>query len=851
MVRSTLLKSVALVFLLNTAIGFAQSAAPDSNHPRVIGESTQQTPHRIPNGSDLPNGWRITPAGKVIAETGDMLLKFVLAPDGRAVIGVHSGYNPHGLIVIDPSSHQVVQRIELKSTWLGLAWSPDGKTLYVSGGNATGKKVKPTLAPIYEFSYEHGRLSSTPTGQLDETIDMKQVYWAGLAHHPTKDLLYAANRGVDANPSNIVVFDTHTGKLVTRIPVDVNPYELVFSKDGRELFVSNWASKSVSIIDTASNRVTGVLSVGANPNDMKLSPDGRLFVACSNDNTIYVIDTARRLVIERLLTTLYPQAPEGSTPDALAIDPAHGLLYVANADNNSIGVIRITNRLHSEVLGFIPTGWYPSALLLADNGRTLYVGNSKGEGGRPDIKGPYSPLAGQRDGDETVKTLKQSTVELLSLDNLRTELAGYTKQVMANSPYNDSLLQEARSPIAPSIIPREVGAGSPITHVIYIIKENRTYDQEFGDLPNANGDPRLAIFGRKVTPNQHALAQDFVTLDNLYCDGEVSFDGHSWSNSAYATDFNEKLWPPGYADITGDVSPSAANIPSAGHLWDLARRKGLTYRSYGEYATRASDGKTMEASATRGADALWGHVAKDYRGFGARDADNVRVFLREFDDYEKNIDSPDSDKRLPNYIVMSMPEDHTRGTQPGAFTPVAMVADNDLAIGQLVDRVSHSRYWPTTAIFIIEDDAQDGADHVDARRTVGLVISPYVKRGIVDSTLYSTSSMVRSMELLLGFGPMSQYDAAATPMYASFGTKADLTPFNVLPPQSDLNEKNTDQSYGAHQSSRMNFSEPDRAPMHALNAIIWRSVMGANAPVPAPVHRYRPLLDAGDGKDDD
>ncbi len=249
----------------------------------------------------------------------------------------------------------------------------------------------------------------------------------------------------------------------------------------------------------------------------------------------------------------------------------------------------------------------------------------------------------------------------------------------------------------------------------------------------------------------------------------------------------------------------------------------------------------MEAAP--GADALWGHVSKSFRNnLGARDPENMKVFLKEFDEYEKNIDNPDPEKRLPNYVVMSLPENHTKGTLPGAFTPAAMVASNDYAVGLLVDRVTHSRYWPSTAIFIIEDDAQDGPDHVDARRTAGLVISPYVKRGIVDSTMYSTSSMLRSIELLLGLPPMSQYDAAAMPMYASFGTTLDETTFSVILPQVDLMARNTERSYGAALSEKMDFSELDEAPMSQLNEVLWKSMKGSNAAMPTPVHRFRPLI---------
>jgi YVTN family beta-propeller protein len=798
-----------------------------------------QLPRPTPDGYALPNGWRITPPGRFV-DTEDMVLKLITSPDDRVVIGSHSGYNPHGLVVADQQSEEALQRIKVKTTWLGMAWSPDGRTLYVSGGNANGKKkIAPSLAPIYEFAYANGKLDEHPTGKLDETIDKSKVWWSGLAYHPKKDLLYAANRGTDAQPSNVVVFDIKTRQIVTRIPVDVNPYELVFAPDGKTLFVSNWASNSVSVVNTGSNRVVGVIDVGANPNDMKVSADGRLFVACSNDNTVHVIDIRTRRRLEVISTTITPQAPEGSTPDALALDPVRHLLYVANADNNDVAVVSIADPKHSEVIGFIPTGWYPSALALSRDGRKLFIGNSKGQSAHSDVKGPLSPLASKFEGDESVKTLQKGSIEFVNVADLRKQLPAYTKQVIANSPYQDSQLTVARGASTPSIIPTVVGAGSPIQHIIYIIKENRTYDQVFGDIAKGNGDARLTIFGAKVTPNQHALAEQFALLDNLYCDGEVSVDGHSWSNSAYATDFNERYWPPSYAGFS-DASPSRAYIPAAGHLWDLARRKGLTYRSYGEYAARASDGTTMEAAP--GADALWGHVSKSYRAnLAARDPENMKVFLAEFDEYEKNIESPNPEKQLPNYIVMSLPENHTKGTAPGAFTPQAMVASNDYAVGMLVDRVSHSKYWPKTAIFIIEDDAQDGPDHVDARRTTGLVISPYVKRGIVDSTMYSTSSMVRSMELLLGLPPMSQYDAAAMPMYASFGTTPDTSTFTLIQPQIDLTTKNTARSYGAALSKKMDFSELDEAPMAQLNEILWKSIRGANSPMPLPVHRFRAL----------
>jgi YVTN family beta-propeller protein len=793
-----------------------------------------QTPQPIPGGYALPNGWRLTPLGKNL-ETNDMVLNATAAPDGLAVIAMHAGYNPHGLVVVDTKTEEIVQRIPLKSAWFGLAWSPDGKHLFVSGGNADSNR-NPTRAPIYVFDYANGRLSKDPVMHFEETVETNHLFWSGVAHHPKKNILYAANRGTGFGTGTVVVFDSTNGKMLGRIPVEMIPYDLVLTDDGRTLYVSNLASKSVSVIDTASMKVTASIAVDANPNQMVLAADGLLYVACSNDNTVVVVDTKTRTAIEKISTTLHPHAPEGSTPNALALDRANALLYIANADNNDIAVVHAEGRSKHEVVGFMPSGWYPSALAYLPKQQKLYIGNSKGAGSYPDIHGPESPLPLGTEKSGSIKSLQRGSVEIVDVSKLQSEIKRFTKQVMENTPYNDTQLAQAKMPVAPTVVPSTVGAGSPIKHILYIIKENRTYDQVFGDMARGNGDARLAIFGRNVTPNQHALADQYVLLDNLYCDGEVSEDGHSWSNAAYATDANEKQWPVTY----GGMSKSDRNYayqPSAGNIWDVAKRKGLTYRSYGEYATRVSDQTPFEASPN--APGLAGHVAPNYKRFGARDTENAAEFIKEFDQYEKNYDSTDPNKRLPNFMVMALSENHTNGTRPGSYTPVAMVASNDLAVGQIVERVSHSKYWPETAIFIIEDDAQDGPDHVDAHRAPGLVISPFVRREKVDSTLYSTSSMLRTMELLLGLPPMSQYDAAATPMYTVFQTNPDPTPFNHLDAQVDLNAKNTQRAWGAKQSKKMDFDDVDRNPPFVLNEIIWRSVKGADSPMPLPVHSYQ------------
>lgn len=784
-------------------------------------------PGPVDGGFKLPNGWQITPVGVAIP-TSDLITNLLPTPDGRFMVGLTSGYNPHELHVIDNATGERVQRVPVPISFMGLAWSPDGGSLYVSGGN--NKSNKGIRAPIYVFSYDGAALSEKPVRELMEDIDPKQIYWSGLACHPAKPVLYAANR----TAGNVVVFDTATGAIQTRIPTGVNPYDLILTPDGARLYCSNWASDSVSVIDTATNTVTATIEVGDNPNDMLLAKDGRLFVCCSNDNTVVVIDTKRGRAVETIVTSLHDRAPEGSTPNGLALDPEEETLYIANADNNNVCVVDIEDAAESTVLGFLPAGWYPSALAVSPDGKKLYIGNGKGLASASNIRGPLSPLPPGDEGNGTTKTTMLGSINVVDVEDYKPKLRELTQQAYRNCPYNDDLLANAKpAGEEPSIVPSVVGAGSAIKHVIYIIKENRTYDQVFGDMPQGNGDPRICIFGREITPNLHALAEQFVLLDNLYCDAEVSVDGHQWSNAAYATDFAEKLWPASYAGL-GDAPHTEASLPASGYMWDLCKRKGLTYRSYGEHARRVSEGEPMTSLAA----GLAGHVAPRYLNWGARDTENAAEFIKEFDEYEKNYDSADPEKRLPNYIVMGLPEDHTVGGSPGKPTIFAAVGSNDYGLGMIVDRVTHSNYWPETAIFVIEDDAQNGADHVDARRTTGLAISPYIKRGTVDSTFYTTSSMLRTMQLLLGLPPMSQYDAAANPMYRSFGTIADTTPYTHLEPTTDINALNEKTAWGAKESMEMDFSEFDRMPMDQFNEIIWKNAKGPDSEMPLPVHRF-------------
>ncbi|HEV7384230.1 MAG TPA: cytochrome D1 domain-containing protein, partial [Phenylobacterium sp.] len=570
--RPLFITGLAAAALATTALGASPGPKGES---RPIGEATKALPGPTPGGGfDLPNGWRITPAGKRVADTNDLILKMVPSPDGRVIVAGHGGYLPHGLSVIDAKTHRLVQEVPLKTAWLGLSWSPDGHTLYVSGGNANGeKKIEASTAPIYALAYRDGRLDPKPVATFLDTLPTDKTWWSGVLADPKRGLVWAANRGTSMAATDVVAFDAKTGAIKKRVRVGVSPYELALTPDGKRLFVSNWGDKSVSVVDVASQKVVKTIPVGFNPNDMVLTADGRLFVACSNENTVYVIDSRTLEVLETVSTALHRKAPEGSTPNSLAVDPKRHLLFVANADNNDVAVVDIQKRETSTVLGFIPAGWYPSALALGEAGQALYIGATKGEEGHATLKGPTSPLVAKGEPNETIKTLQKSSVDRLPLADLKTKLAAYTRQVYANTPYNDALLKAARPAAAPSIVPSQVGAGSPIKHVIYIIKENRTYDQVYGDLPRTNGDPRLAIFGRQITPNQHAVAEQFAAFDNCYADGDVSQDGHSWANAAYATDQNEKSWPANYGGHSQAQNRSLAYMPSSGYLWDAARRK--------------------------------------------------------------------------------------------------------------------------------------------------------------------------------------------------------------------------------------------------------------------------------------
>lgn len=782
------------------------------------------------NSFRLHNGWQITPVG-THENVGDMLLGCALSPDAKTLALTNVGYGTHQLQIVNVASGKVRQTLPLGRGWNGIAWRGD-ETIYVSGGaspfiHVFQKSFGGKFVAALDF-----RLPGLSADPKDEP-NTKQAYISGLAYDEARKTLYAANLATD----EVFALDVTTGSIKARrsLTAGGRPYCVRLGADG--VYISQLAEGNILVLDSASLETKRTLATGSHPNDFLFAPDGRLFVSCGNDDKVLVLDAQSGAINERISTALTPNALPGATPDAIAITPDGKTLFAANADNNAVCVVDVETAGQSHVRGFIPTGWYPTALSVAPDGKRLFIGSGKGLGTRanPVKKLPINNIV-PRDFEYIGKMLSGLISTVILPDEAR--LAAYTKQVYANTPYNDSLIEKPTQapPAGQSAIPSRLGDSSPIKHILYVIKENRTYDQVFGDFkdnnrqPRGNGDPNLTLFGEEITPNQHELARQYVLLDNTYCNGEVSADGHPWSTAAIVTDIVQKLWPPSY----GGKGPSPLNekvaVPPSGYIWDACARKGLLYRSYGEQVFASSaDAPPSALASSDGVTGLRGHASKAWQDAkGRRDYEKADVFINELKEFERN-------DNLPNFMVMSLGENHTQGTKAGAFTPKAAVASNDLGLGKIVEACSRSKYWKEMAIFVIEDDAQNGPDHVDAHRTAALVISPYVKRRHLDSTFYTTTSLLRSMELILGLPPLSQYDAASTPLYNSFGSTPDLTSYTALPARHNLQEKNQALAYGAGSSSKLDFSGYDHltvADEDVLNRVLWHSIKGENVPYP-------------------
>jgi YVTN family beta-propeller protein len=822
-----------LILLLAVAAAVAAAAEkPASPSPR-------QVPGRVGNAVLLPNGWRIAPAGRHIT-VGDLPLAMAESPDGGTLVITNNGYDKPSLTVVDLRRLTVPASVPVDDAWLGLAWHPDGKRLYASGGAAS---------TVQELRVGAKGLEKGTVFTLKNPT--KTSFVGGLAVSPDGKRLYA----VHVLGQTLSAIDLDSGQVTRTVDLPAEAYTTLAAPDGKTLFVSLWGGAKILLFDAATLVPQGEVAVGEHPNAIVLSNDGaRLFVACANTNEVWVVDLAARTARERISIALEPGAPPGSTPNGLGLSPDGATLLVADADNNTVAVVDVSRPGSSRVRGFIPTGWYPTAAQFSRDGKRVFILSGKGLASVPNPRGKQPGVPGAP--GQYIAELLQGSLSVLPVPDDKT-LTDYTQTVYRLTPYTAASRLAPRRAPAGSPVPRKVGASSPIKYVFYVIRENRTYDQILGDLPQGNGDPNLTLFGADVTPNAHALTREFVLFDNFYVNAEVSYGGHAYSTGAYATDAVEKIWPMVYAKRGGEYlsegngpqrnSYGNLTAPANGYLWDDCNRAGLSVRSYGEFVSWQDE--KIKKKVRPSVPGLAGKIDEDFPPYDLEISDGRRVdlWLEEFRRFEV-------DGKLPRLSIVRLPSDHTQGTRAGSPTPRAMIAENDQALGRFVEVISHSRFWKESAIFVVEDDAQDGPDHVDAHRSVVLMISPYARRGAVDSTLYTTAGVLRTMELILGLPPLSQYDAAATPMYRAFQAKPNLTPFNRREPRIPLDEKNAPTAWGAEASAAMNLdTEADLAPEFALNEILWKSVRGAASPMPPPIHAafVQPVRAGGDGDGDD
>jgi YVTN family beta-propeller protein len=838
-----------------------------------------------------PVNQTLTPFGRTIELPGLRPQALALSPDGKLLVA--SGKTSE-LVVLDPASGTIRQRVQLPNdqqsepqpdvvspnilepdkkgqvSFTGLVFSADGRRLYLSNVNGNIKvftvDADGTVKPSHTFPLPPAnaprRKDEIPSG-LTLSKDGSRLY-------------------VCANLSNqLLVLDTASGKVLHAVPVGALPYDVRLVGD--KAYVSNWGGRqpgagdltgpagrgtvvrvdpvkhiasdgSVSVIDLKTLRPKTEILTGLHASALAVSPNGR-YVVCANaaaDN-LSVIDTRTDTVVETIWTKPKPSDLFGASPNALTFDRSGKKLYVANGTQNAVAVVQFDAAdRESKLVGLIPVGWFPGALVFDDARQQVYAANikglpvatGKGPGGHPGYNShQYSgsvslvPLPSKKDLPKLSETVWR---------NLRRE----------------AIAQSALKPRAdqpPRVVPERIGEPSPIKHVVYVIKENRTYDQVLGDMKEGNGAPELCIFGEHVTPNQHKMSRDFVLLDNTYCAGILSADGHQWSTTAFGTDYMEKSFagfPRSYPDGMGEDEDDAMAYSPAGFIWDNAVRHGVTIRNYGEFMApsvhwkdgrkgspnflacyRTWKGESDEAVFTSYpmVESIRPFSPTNYVGWEMSVPDQFRAdfILKELKEFEAK-------GEFPALTIICLPNDHTSGTSRGAPTPAALVADNDLAFGRIVEALSHSRFWKEMAIFGIEDDPQAGWDHVSGYRTTAYVISPYAKRKQVVGTQYNTTSVLRTMEQILGMPPMNQFDASATPMSDCFTETPDFTPYTALANNVPLDQMNPDPKAindpvirrDALASARMNFREVDRAPEDQLNRILWRAMRGSRDPYP-------------------
>ena len=900
------------VLVLLPALGVAQDIAP----------------------AQLPNGRLLSAVPGRPEPTNSLPTTAAVSPDQRYVVLLNSGYGTYtsglrqSIAVFDRESNRLTDfpddrlgRESKQSYFLGLAFSRDGRHLYASMSSLTdplGQGRGSTGNGIAVYRFENGKVTpenflampprrDIPQGKVRRQ-DMRDVtYPAGLSlgSGSGEDHLLVANNLSD----EAVLRNAKSGAVIYRFDLSVFhrvptalPYTTVISGDGKRGYVSLWNASTVVELDLEQGRVLRQIPLGrpssdseagSHPSAMLFSQDETLlYVALTNRDEVAVIDRGPGTVICHLSTKLPGQKFGGSDPNALALSPDGKQLFVANATSDSVAVfdlaaVRSQDRL--EPAGFIPTEWYPTAIAAA--GDELFIASGKGQGSGPATTLPPG-VSGLGRRYEYIAALIHGSLARIPLPGLDRKLAAYTQQVVES---NRSRGNTDRVEFA--------AGGNPIRHVIYIIKENRTYDQLFGDLAVGDGDPSLAMYGEEITPNQHKLARQFGVLDNFYDSGDVSGDGHVWSTSATVTDYVEKTWPISYRghersydyegenleEIPMDDNNPDVSEPATGYLWRNFAEHGISYRHYGEYIVskwcRSRDAHAEQAEGEEGdacprgpihkGEPLPGNVGQPHGGpspypwaipllsrnlptkpelrnhfdplfpdFEVNYPDQLRVdeFLNEFSGFAR-ARAAGSDT-MPQFVLLRLPDDHTAGGRRGSPTPSASVADNDLAVGRVVEAISHSSFWEDTAILILEDDAQDGPDHVDAHRSIALVISKYApaptkiaagSAPFVDHTFYTTVNMLRTIEALLGVPPMNVNDARAAVMSSMFSGKGDQPAFDA-----DTRNRDNGLIYQANTKSwaegaKLDFSHADAADTAVLNRFLWRDRMGEK-PMPPPQH---------------
>lgn len=781
--------------------------APFFLHAQLPGKSDNQTVM-------LPNGWSLSPAGRSIP-LGDLPMNMAISTNQKMIAVTNNGQGVHSLQLIDAKKGALLHNLELPSAYLGLAFAADDKTLYVSGGNKND---------ILRYKVENNQL------QLMDTINLgapwpNRISPTGLCLDDARNLMYVVTK----ENNSLYVVDTKTKAILKRDSLGKELFTCVLSPNKKDLFITHWGGNELIVWNTETRAVRTRIQVGDSPNDLVLTKNGDFaYVACSDDNAVSIVDLKAGKTVETLVATLYPEAPTGSTSNSVALSPDEKTLYVANADNNCLAVFDISNRKSSQAIGFIPTGWYPTSVRVL--GKKIFVANGKGFSSfaNPDGPNPVNKVhnvAYQKGDKETlmkiqyIGNLMKGTLSIIETPNAK-ELAEYARQVYQNTPYTKAREQMADGE-AGNPIPRKIGEPSPIKYVFYVIKENRTYDQVHGDMPEGNGDSSLCIFPEKITPNHHAIAREYVLLDNFYVNAEVSADGHNWSMAAYANDYTEKNWVTSYGRRGGKYVYEGQNPtawPKNGFIWDHCKRAGITYRTYGEFADVKANIPALE-----------GHFCPYYTGWNTGVKDTTR-----FGQWKQEFDSLVAKNALPHFNTVRMGNDHTEGMRTGRLTPFAMVADNDMALGMFIEHLSNSPVWKESAVFVLEDDAQNGSDHVDAHRSIAYVVSPYTRRKYVDHTLYTTSGMLRTMELILGMPPMSQYDAAATPMWRSFTAKPDFTPYKLRLSTINLDDRNAAVNDLSRRSEMFDMSHEDSVPDLEFNEVLWKGIKGEHSEMPAP-----------------